>query len=65
MAPYLVLGGTDARHYGPVSDIILRFYPFRMGPDDLKRPHGTDERIGVENYTEVVRFYAQMIKNSN
>lgn len=65
VAPYLVLGGTDAKHYKVVSDNILRFYPFRAGPKDTDRAHGTDERIEVNNYAEIVRFYSKLIKNSN
>jgi len=64
VAPYLVLGATDAWHYGRISDCVLRFLPLRLTEEDLKRIHGTDERIAVDNLTEVVRFYAQLIKGS-
>jgi hypothetical protein len=30
---------------------------------DLARIHGKDERIGVENYGEVVRFFEQLMRN--
>ncbi len=36
----------------------------RLGPDDLKRIHGTDERISVKNYAEIIRFYIQLLKNT-
>ena len=63
VAPYLVLGATDAFHYGRISDCLLRFLPLRVTEEDLKRIHGTDERIAVDNFAEVVRFYAQLIRN--
>jgi carboxypeptidase PM20D1 len=63
IAPYLVLGGTDSRYYSPICKNIYRFTPTRFGPDDLKRFHGTNERIGVKNYLECVRFFYQLIKN--
>jgi carboxypeptidase PM20D1 len=31
--------------------------------EDLKRIHGLNERISVENYKNGIRFYYQLIKN--
>jgi carboxypeptidase PM20D1 len=36
-----------------------------VGPDDIDRYHGIDERISVEDYERSIRFYAQLIINSN
>lgn len=63
VAPGIVIGATDARHYKDVSDHVYRFSPVRAGPDDLPRFHGTNERIGVDNYLEAVRFYVQLARN--
>lgn len=65
VAPFLVLGGTDAKHFEAVSDNIMRFYPFKANPEDVSRAHGTDERIAVDNYMEIIDFYVRLIKNSN
>ena len=62
--PLLVLGGTDSRFYSDVSDCILRFMPMRVTEEDEKRAHGTNERVSVDNYQEMVKFYAQVIRNS-
>jgi carboxypeptidase PM20D1 len=64
VVPGLTLGGTDSRHYIGVTDDSYRFVPIRGRPEDLERIHGTNERIAVENYTEIVRFYAQLIRNA-
>lgn len=64
VAPYLVLGGTDSRHYGIISDEIYRFSPAIMTAEDLPRMHGVNERIGVENYADIIRFYHQLIQNA-
>ncbi len=37
----------------------------RLGPEDLKRIHGTDERIAISNYEEIIRFYVQLLWNSD
>jgi len=65
MAPYLVLGGTDARQYEGICDSIYRFAPMRLGVADEERAHGTNERIGVENYHEMIKFYATLVRNSD
>lgn len=62
VAPYLVIAGTDARHYGDVCQQIYRFCPLPAGRDDLKRIHGIDERIGIDDVARMVQFYAQLIK---
>jgi carboxypeptidase PM20D1 len=36
----------------------------RLGAADLARIHGTDERLGVANFAEIVRFYAQLLRNA-
>jgi carboxypeptidase PM20D1 len=65
VAPNLVLGGTDARYFHSVSDSVYRFAPLHVGPDDLKRAHGTNERIGAADYVDSVRFYIQLLQNAN
>jgi carboxypeptidase PM20D1 len=63
VAPALVLGGTDSKHYGEVAEQSFRFVPLRLAPEDLKRIHGTDERIAIESYLDVVRFFVQLVRN--
>jgi acetylornithine deacetylase/succinyl-diaminopimelate desuccinylase-like protein len=64
VAPNLLSGATDSRHYATVLGILpYRFVPMRLGAADLARIHGTDERLGVANFAEIVRFYAQLLRN--
>ncbi|TWO70131.1 M20 family peptidase [Caenimonas sedimenti] len=65
VAPGLLVGGTDSRHFTPISDHIYRFSPVRAKPEDLTRFHGTNERIAVANLGELVRFYHQLLRNLN
>ncbi|MGH7788870.1 MAG: M20 family peptidase [Candidatus Binatia bacterium] len=62
VTPFLVLGATDARHYTALSPHIFRFAPSRMRPEDLARVHGTNERIGVQGYADMIRFYAELMR---
>jgi carboxypeptidase PM20D1 len=64
VAPYLVVGGTDARHYTDLSDQVYRFLPIHFGgEEDRKRLHGTDERIAVEDATRAVWFYRRVLEH--
>ncbi|MFT6796483.1 MAG: carboxypeptidase PM20D1 [Maribacter sp.] len=65
VVPGLVGGGTDARYFYEVSDDVYRFYPIRLAPDSMTRFHGIDEKIGKENYKEIIEFTYQLIKQFN
>ena len=65
VAPYLVVGGTDSRHHASVARNMYRFGGTRVGPDDLGRIHATDERVGVDAYADLVRFFIQYIRNTS
>jgi len=65
VSPSLVLQGTDSHHYVSVADQVYRFAPVRVTPEDLPRLHGIDERIGVKNLAEHVRFYHLLLSNLN
>ena len=64
VVPNLSIAATDTRNYEKLSDNIYRFAPAKVGPDDLKRIHGTNERIAVDNYRDAVRFYVQYLRNA-
>jgi carboxypeptidase PM20D1 len=60
----LVTGATDARNYDGVYATRYNFAPQVLAPADLPTIHGTDERIGVDNYLTMVRFYVQLLRNA-
>ncbi len=64
VAPYLVFGATDSRHYNDIADGVYRFTPWEGTTDDLSRAHGTDERISVENFARMIQFYALLVSNA-
>ena len=65
LAPFLLIAGTDTRHYEDISTNIYRFLPMRITSEDLVRIHGTDERLSVNNLEEMIKFYIQLIRNSD
>ena len=64
VAPGLMIAATDSRHYAGITDNIFRFSPVRANSDDLKRFHGTNERLSIEGYADMIRFYRRFIENS-
>jgi carboxypeptidase PM20D1 len=64
VAPALLVAETDARHYASLTKNIFRFLPILLGPEDTRRYHGNDERISIDDYERCIRFYAQLIRNS-
>ena len=64
VAPYLVPGATDSRYYADATDHVYRFLPYTLTPADRGRIHGIDERISVEDYRTVVRYYVRLIRNA-
>jgi len=64
VAPGLMIAATDSRYFDGIADNVYKFSPVRAKPEDLKRFHGTNERISTANYVELIQFYHQLISNS-
>ncbi|NMC47571.1 MAG: M20/M25/M40 family metallo-hydrolase [Chloroflexi bacterium] len=62
VAPYLLMFATDARHYQDVSEQLYHFSPLVLESADIARMHGIDERIGVDAFGGMVKFYRRLIK---
>ncbi len=65
VAPGLVMGGTDSKHFVRVSDNIYRFVPFRISKQNVNSVHGINERIAVGDYLGIVAFYTQLMQNAS
>ncbi len=63
VAPFLVIATTDSRHFIELSENVYRFIPIVLKQGDLNRVHGVNERISINNYQQIVKFYYQLIKN--
>src|SRR6202795_2414540 len=64
VAPGLMIAATDSRHYVGITDNIFRFSPVRANGEDLKHFHGTNERLSIEGYADMIRFYRRLIENA-
>jgi len=61
VAPWILLGATDSRHFRPIADDVYRFAPFTVTPEDLTRVHGTSERVRIADAPGAVAFYRRII----
>ena len=63
VAPYLIMGGTDCRHFHALSDTALRFAPVRMSNAQNASCHAVDENVTLSALVEGVAFYKRLLKN--
>lgn len=57
--PFLMIGGTDSRHFNEVSEGIIKFSPM-IDPIGF---HGIDERASLESYQYALAFFEQLIRD--
>jgi len=62
VAPYLVMGGTDACKYESICENIYRFSPYEADTSLLLRTHNTNERIPVSSLEGGVTFFKRYIR---
>lgn len=65
IAPYLVMGGTDAYNYEPICDNIYRYAPFRVSVELLRGAHGTNEKIPVACLEDALKFFKNYIRRAS
>jgi carboxypeptidase PM20D1 len=64
VAPSMFVAATDSRFFHDLTRDIYRFRPIRARPSDRTRIHGTNERIAVRNYREMIHFQIRLLKNT-
>lgn len=62
VAPFLVMGGTDAYHYQPICDNVYRYAPFKASTELLLTTHGTNERLPIACIEDSVSFFKRYVR---
>ncbi len=65
VAPYLVMGGTDACFYEPVCENIYRFAPFSVNTALLLCTHATNERLPINTIDDGIGFFKRYIRRAS
>lgn len=65
VAPILVIGSTDSRHFIKSCNTILRFIPMYFHKENLELIHGMDEEVNIKDYKKLIQFYIRMMENLN
>ena len=65
VAPGLMVGGSDSKHYGKAAKNSYRFNPFPLSASELSGLHGIDERIKKEDFLNGIRSYIRIIQSGS
>lgn len=72
VVPFIMVGGTDSKHFDDLSDHIYKFGPFRCNSEDRKVIHGINEfmtfkdlKIGIEFFYNLINQYNEYLVGNN
>ena len=65
VAPFMMNGATDSRHYASLSNHIFRFSPMVLSHEDQETVHGVNERLSIENAARMVGFMQALIRHAS
>jgi carboxypeptidase PM20D1 len=62
IAPYTVMGATDARYYNELSENVFRFSALKMESEQLTSVHNINEYITIDQFKQSVEFLTALIQ---
>lgn len=62
IAPYVIMGGTDCRHFQEISDCAMRFTPMLLHPDQMASMHASNESLDIDTLYDGVQFMRKLIQ---
>lgn len=65
VSPYIIMGGTDCRHFSKLTKNAFRFSPLRTTVEQVNACHGINENIPVTALYEGVAFFKAFVKGWN
>ncbi|MDD3336406.1 MAG: M20/M25/M40 family metallo-hydrolase [Eubacteriales bacterium] len=63
VVPFILVGGTDSKHFLSVAKNAIRFSPIFIGKNQGRGVHGVNEWIETDSLHQAASFYENMIRD--
>ena len=65
VAPYLIVGGTDARYFRRQEIPSYGFLPIVLDAEAIRIFHGVNERLPVAQFAAAIGFYTDLLRRAS